>query len=609
MKTRLLEGRRRWRVAALLGVGLLQALAALAAAFCVKILFDEVLGPAFSTTGGAPEQALTFGVGFIAASLVLAGLKILERIEAERLGFDYTADVRVELFDHLGSLSPRALSHRNEGTVLVRFVGDLTALKQWVSHGLIRVSVASVLTATLLIALAIFSWPLALALTGVLALGVACAWLLSHPLKSAVRDARRRRALLSGFVAERVQAMATLRSLGGLERERRRVLKRSEEARGASIQRAAVAGSMVGLVQATLAVATLTTLLVGAHQVASGRMTTGAVVAGITLVSTLVSGLSNIGRVVEYWHAAQASLEKIKELLALQDPTPAKGEEAAPAVVRKARRAIARQRFVPFVFDNVSLPGVLSGVSLKAEPGQVVAITGPSGAGKSTLMQLGARLIEPAEGRILLGDMDIADLPKDDFRRVIGLVSAEAPLLRGSLRMNLTYRCPDASQEDIDEVVALCGLESLLKGSELGDKARIAERGRNLSQGERHRLMLARAMIGRPAVLLLDEADSTLDERTAERVGAALKSYPGVVLLVSRRQSWLELAGETWRVRRDGTVRARPPRSAVPAVSVKRKPKRGPEAAGPTGDGSEQTNRRRRRKSTAKAPVKVERVA
>ncbi|MET0295573.1 MAG: ABC transporter ATP-binding protein [Phenylobacterium sp.] len=624
MRTRLLEGRRRLRVAALLGNGLVQALAALLAAYCVKMLFDEVLSGAAANLLG--PAVLTFGAGFIAAHLLLAGLKILERVESERLGFDYTADVRVELFDHIGGLSPRALSDRNEGAMLVRFVGDLSALKQWVSHGLIRVSVAAVLTVTLLVALAFVSWPLALALTLVLATGAGLGWVLSRPLRTAVRSARRSRALLSGLVAERVQAMSTLRSLGGFDRERRRVLKRSEEAREATIKRASVAGSMVGLVQATLAAATLTTLLVGAHQVASGQLTPGSVVAAITLVSILVSGLSNIGRVVEYWHAAQASLEKINELLSLQEAaTPRTEERPQGEAAESARRPNRRSQphFAPFAFENVSLPGVLNKLNLKAEPGRIVAIAGPSGAGKSTLLQLGARLIDPAEGRILLGDVDIADLPRDDFRRAIALVSAEAPLLRGSIRMNLTYRCPDATQDEIDQVVALCGLEQLLNGSELGDKARIAERGRNLSFGERHRLMLARALLGRPAVLLLDEADSALDDKTAERLADSLKAYPGVILMVSRRQSWLDLAGETWRVRRNGAViskiaappapagpEAKPPKSRRSTRTAKPGAERvKPKVVAVKSDAASQKPARRRRRSSAKSTVKVERVA
>src|SRR5690606_9522411 len=165
---------------------------------------------------------------------------------------------------------------------------------------------------------------------------------------------------------------------------------------------------------------------------------------------------------------------------------------------------------------------------------------------------------------------DIAGVRVEDCRRAIGLVSVEAPLLRGSLRFNLRYRCPDAPQEEVDRVAALCRVDEIVGRLPNGEKSRISERGRNLSLGERHRLMLARALLGQPRVLLLDEADANLDERTVAAVGEVLKSYPGVVLMVTRNPAWAQLANETWRLRRDGAVRirARKPGPRAPRTPV-----------------------------------------
>src|SRR5690606_24446976 len=134
MKTRLLSGARRWRLTGLICNALVQAGAALAGAMCMKVLVDHLL---LARPPQVTASAWMMVGGFAVAHGVLAGLKVLERMDAERMGFDYTSEVRLELFDRLGQLSPRAFSQRNEGTMLVRFVGDLTALKQWVSNGLV----------------------------------------------------------------------------------------------------------------------------------------------------------------------------------------------------------------------------------------------------------------------------------------------------------------------------------------------------------------------------------------------------------------------------------------------------------------------------------------
>jgi ABC-type multidrug transport system fused ATPase/permease subunit len=549
MKTRLLSGGRRWRLAGLISNALVQAGAALAGALCVQVLIDNLL------LARPPQITATIWMmvgGFALAHAVLSGLKVLERMDAERMGFDYTAEVRLELFDRMTQLSPRAFGARNEGVMLVRFVGDLTALKQWVSNGLVRLCVAMVLMVSLLAACAWISPPLALTLGGVLALGACGALVMSNPLRGAVRRQRRHKALLSGFVAERVLAMSTLRSSGGASRERKRVEQRSLNARGASIERAGAAGGMAAVIDLTLACATVATVVVGAMQVAEGRMTPGAVVAATTVVGLLITGLRPLGRVLELWHAAVASREKIDDVLGGAD---APRIDAPTGKLNRAGRGL--------VFENVTVPGVLQAFSASAQAGRVIHVRGPNGVGKSTLLQLAARLIEPAGGRILLGGDDLSGIRLEDCRRAIGLVSADAPLLRGSLRFNLRYRCPDAPQEEVDRVAALCRVDEIIRRLPDGEKARIAERGRNLSLGDRHRLMLARALMGQPHVLLLDEADANLDERTVAAVGEVLKTYPGVVLMVTRNPGWAQLAGETWRLRRDGSVLVRTRKSAA----------------------------------------------
>lgn len=540
MNTRppIVKGRRAGLLARLIANGIFQSAIMVGTAVLVKSVFDHFMGPE-----RAPAADLgLYAVGFAAAALVLAALRMLERVDAERLGQEYTHEVRVDLFQHLGDLSPRLLQRRSRGGVLLRFVGDLTALKQWVSQGLARLTVAGVTTLGTVVALAFINVELALLVGAALTAGAVAVLALGGWLQKEVRDVRRRRARLAGNVNEKIAVLGVIQVHGQLRRERRRVERQSGRLMTAMINRAKAIGALRGVTELTTGLASAGAVLLGAVLVGAGQATPGTVVAAMSVVGLLVPALRDLGRVQEFWQGALVAWEKIDDFLAL--PSEMKEIASAPRLAAGPGR---------LEFAEVSVAGAIDGFSAVAEAGQRIAIVGPNGAGKSTLLALAARLVAPNAGRVLLDGQDIGRLGVDSLRREVGVVSRDLPLLRGTVDRNLRYRWPEAPDEDLARVRALCGIDELLAELPEGGESRVTEDGANLSLGQRQRLALARALLGDPRLLLLDEVDANLDPRAGAVLQRILREYPGTLVMASHRLDWVAMADRVWHVA-EGTL-------------------------------------------------------
>ena len=533
---RLLAARaRRALLGKLIANGLGQAAAVVVTALAIERAFDDLMGP----NGAQPPALAAYGGVLLAATALAGWLRARERVDAERLGQRYVHELRTALYDRLSGLSPRALGRRSRGGVALRFVGDLTAVRMWVSLGLSRLLVSTTFVVAALGALAFVSPALALAVGAVIAAGTAGTAALSRPLESSARAARRRRTRLAANLTEQVAAQPVVQVFGQQERERRRVRRQSRRLGRAMVDRAVAIGRLRGLTEATAGAATVAALLVGAVEVGSGRASVGTVVAALALVGLLVSPLRDLGRVPEYWHNSRVSLEKVSDFLA----TPGAVEDApgAPALGPGPGR---------LELDRVELEGSLRGVSAVARPGEVVAIVGPNGAGKSSLIAVVARLTDPGAGAVRLDGDDLRERSLRSVRAAIGVAGPDLPLLRGSVERNLRYRRPDASRDDLTRVIDLCDLGELIARLPDGLSTRVGEAGQRLSAGEGQRIALARALLGDPRLLLLDEADANLDataRATLDRVVAAVRRR-ATVLVVTHRRETIERADAVWHL-------------------------------------------------------------
>jgi ATP-binding cassette subfamily B protein len=542
-----IAGPRRCLLARLVGNGILQAMAALTAAMLVHHTFNSLISHP-GTVEDPLVQVLLAGLGLLSSAAILAFLRTVERSDAERMGQGYVTELRMVLFDCLSALSPRGLQRRSRGGVVLRFTGDLKMLRQCVSLGLGRILVTSISTVLALGALAYADPRLAAAAAAVIGLGLTALVALGEHTREAIREARRRQGYLSANVNEKVASIAVVQAFGQARRERSHLLRQSERLRDAMVEQTRRSATLRAVGDVMAAMASAAVLLVGALEVSLGATTPAVVVAAMTVVGMLVPRLRDLGQSFGYWNGAQVAWRKLEEFLA--SPETLSEEPGAPGL------ALTNGNLE---FRGVEVAGSLHGFNAIAEAGKVTAIVGPNASGKSTLLAVAARLLDPDAGQVLLDGQDIATHSLRSVHRSVGMVSPDLPPLRGTIEKNLKYRCPKASDEALAEVRTLCGIDEMLVDLPQGLDTRVAEGGINLSFGQRQRIALARALLGNPPVLLLDEADANLDAKSSRILEHILAEYEGTVLLVTHRLDRAAAADEIWYVEDGRLVESGPP--------------------------------------------------
>ncbi|WP_072312976.1 ABC transporter ATP-binding protein [Agrococcus sp. Marseille-P2731] len=540
--------------ALLVGIGVGQAAGAIGLAMLVQLAFDAIVG-AWATPEPADDpdwRRLAGIVALLAAAVALMALcRSAERSVAERMGQHYVQEVRDQLFAHLTRVPARVLGRKASGSLLLRFAGDLSALRSWVSLGLSRLVVSGVSVVLVLAVLATIAPRLTIAVALALVTGTLCTAAVGVSLAEASRRARNRRAKLTGEVSERLSNVGVLQSSGQEQRERRRIGRRGAAVADAMIRQARAAGAARGVAEATGGVATIAVLIAGALDVRSGDTSPSAIVGAISVVGFLATHLRDLGRVAEYHARAGVAREaaiRFLQLEPLPDPEGLAELPDGPGVLR--------------LHELVLEPG-LRGVSATAEAGQTIAVVGGNGAGKSTLGSVAARLVDPEHGAVELDGTDLRTARLRSVRRAIGVVGPDLPLMRGSLDRNLRYRHPRIGDDEVAAVAALTGVDALAEQLDEGWATDVGESGRRLSAGQRTRVALARAMLGDPRILVLDEADAHLDAQTRETLRAVVRARTGTTLVITHDADMVASADVVWHLRAGRLIEIGPPHALL----------------------------------------------
>ncbi len=501
----------RWQLGVGLGLVVLDGLATLAGPSLIRHGIDAGVTP--GDTGALWAASLVYLAIVLADLFVMAGQTFVTGRTAERSLWS----LRVKVFAHLQRLGLDFYDREMGGRVMTRMTTDIEALTQLLQTGLVNAIVALLTCVGVGVALVVMDWRLALlALLVVPPLALATSWFRRHS-SAAYDDARDKVAAVNADFQESLTDVRVAQAYVREDQNTARFSRRSRAYLGARLRAQQLVALYFPFVELLSGLAGAVVIAGGAAFVRGGSLTTGELIAFLLYLNLFFAPIQQLSQVFDTYQQARVALGRITELLAERSSVP-----EAPAPVDPGRLAGRLElRDVHFTYPTTGVP-VLHGVDLVIEPGETVAIVGETGAGKSTLEKLVARYYDVTGGAVLVDGHDVRTLDLAAYRRQLGVVPQEPFLFAGTIRDNLAYGRPDASDAEVEAAARAVGAHDVVAALPGGYLHVVGEQGRSLSAGQRQLLALARARLVDPAILLLDEATANLDLATEARVGRAM---------------------------------------------------------------------------------------
>jgi ABC-type multidrug transport system fused ATPase/permease subunit len=484
---------------------------ALAPPFLAKFALDDAI-----STNGHGRLYLVVGI-FIAAGLANWGMTYAQTYLTGWVGERMLADLRSHLFRHLQRLSLGFFERTRAGVIISRLTNDVEALDQLVTDGvssLVQNTLTLVGTAILLFVL---DWRLALATLAVIpVMSVATALFRTYSTR-AYRAVRERLGLVTATLAEDIAGMRVVQAFTREQQNIANFREISDRYRRSNQQTVLLNGLYFPFVDLLSTISLAVVLGYGGHLYFQGAVTIGTLFAFMLYVQNFFDPVQQLSQLYGTFLSATAALDKITDVL-----------DEEPEVLDRPDATD-----LPLVQGHVSFEGVrftygrgeevLHGIDLDVPPGTTVALVGHTGAGKSTIAKLLARFYDPTHGRITIDGIDLRDVTQASLRHQLGVVPQEGFLFAGTVRENIAFGRPDATDEQIVAAAEAVGAHDFVVRLEDGYDTELGERGLRLSLGQRQLVAFARALLADPRILVLDEATSSVDIGTESRIERALR--------------------------------------------------------------------------------------
>jgi ATP-binding cassette subfamily B protein len=493
-----------------------------------------IRGGVDALTGGFQMSRLVWlAVLLVALSAVKGLFQYWMRVILIGISRDIEYDLRNDLFWRLVGLSRDFYSRFRTGDIMARATNDLNAVRMMLGPGVMYWSETSLLFVLAIAVMLSVDWPLTLMALAPAPLVSIAVIIFGRIIHRRFERIQKMFSDISSRVQENLAGARVVRAYVQEEAEMKRFELLNRDYISQNIRLARAAGLFMPLLQSLIGVTFLVVLWGGGIRLLEGKITLGTFLMFNTYMGLLIWPMIAFGWVVNLMQRGTASLKRINEILT-QAPS-----IAAPPNPRRLAQPVRGEiefRDVGLVYGATR---VLDGISLRIPAGAVVAIVGHTGSGKTTLAELVPRLIDPSEGAVLVDGVDLRQLDPAEIRRQIGFVPQETFLFSATLAENIAFGADDAGEDEIRRAAELAGLGPDIEGFPDGLQTVVGERGITLSGGQKQRAAIARAILRDPPVLILDDALSSVDTLTEERIltGLAQVTRERTTILISHRVS------------------------------------------------------------------------
>jgi ATP-binding cassette, subfamily B, bacterial len=523
----------RWMLFGFLATIVVEALIALVPPLLIRTIIDEAL-----PNGDRGQVSLLAGI-MIVVALVEAGLSMVERWWSSRIGEGLIYDLRVALFDHVQRMPIGFFTRTQTGALVSRMNNDVIGAQRAVTGTLGAVVSNLVVVVTTVVAMLVLQWQLTLLALVVLPVFILPAKRVGRRLQDLTREQMDLNASMNNTMTERfgVAGAMLVKLFGRHDAEATEFAGRAGRVRDIGVRTAVYSRTFFIALTLVGAVATALIFWVGGLLAISGAVTIGTLVALGTYVTRIYAPLTSLTNARVDLMTAFVSFDRVFEVL--DTPNPLQDRPGAVDLVEPEGRIALDEVWFTYPSSteasvaSLETPGavpvedagapVLKGVTARLEPGTLTALVGPSGAGKSTLASLIPRLYDVTQGAVRVDERDVRDLTQASLRGAIGVVSQDPHLFHESVRSNLLYARPEATQAELDEACRAARIYDVIAALPNGYDTLVGERGYRLSGGEKQRLAIARMLLKDPCVVVLDEATSHLDSENEAAVQAALE--------------------------------------------------------------------------------------
>lgn len=520
----------------------------------LKVIVDNVLGGTPLTwpglAGVAPRPLLLGAcLGLVLLYVVVTGLGVLNNASTIAIGQGMVNDFRRDLYQHLQRLSLRFHSRREVGDLLYRVTSDTYAIQALSMNGVFPIVTSVTLFVGMMTVMLRMDWLLTVVALGVCPLLFGGVSVMNRRITAVATDARQKESRLYAVTQRGIAAIRIVQAFTTEEEEQRRFLTSSSESLQANLHLYVLQTFYSATVNVIVAGGTAVVLWVGATHVLAGTLTIGQLLVFTTYLASLYGPINSITQTIGMLQGAKVGAGRVLEIL-----------ETAPDLV-DGRHAVDAARLRGEVrFEHVAFeyePGrpVLRDIDVSARAGEVLAIVGPTGVGKTTLVSLVGRFYDPVAGRVLLDGVDLREFRLRELRGRIAMVLQPALVFPTTLRENIAYGRAMASEEEVARAAHLAQLDGFLARLPQGLDTPVGEQGATVSDGERQRITIARAILRDAPILILDEPTSALDAETEALIIAALRELMRgrTTFVIAHRLSTIRHADQII-VLRDGTV-------------------------------------------------------